>query len=388
MAPTKRLYYRDSYLTKVATQVVAASDDRLRITLDQTSFYPTSGGQPHDSGTLNGIEVVDVIDEGETITHVLAAPLIDLTVQGEISWVRRYDHMQQHSGQHLLSAVFEQVLHIPTVSFRMGDEISTIELGARELSQHQMDSVVQRANELARANPRIVITFEDAAEAQGLRKTSEREGTLRIIEIPGIDRSACGGTHVATLAEVLPLQIRDIDRVRGNVRISFICGDRAIAQSKKDFQTLASVAQSLTAAPELIGSQVLALKQRLAAAEKQNQRLESEAAARAGVDLYGATIPGEGDIRRVVLAVSAIDENHRTKVKAFAAQPKAILLMHSKDGLLLACSPDAGINAGAALKEALAKTGARGGGSPTLAQGSLTDQSILDELKQKLGLSS
>ena len=385
---TERLYYTDSYLTQAESRVVSASDNGLRVILDKTIFYPTSGGQPHDLGTLNTVQVLDVVDDGDMVTHVLAAPLDEADVQAAISWSRRYDHMQQHTGQHLLSAIFEELYSIPTLSFRMSDESSSIELGAKELTQLQIEKVLLRATELARTNPEIVIAFEDAADVQGLRKASERTGNIRIIEIPGIDRSACGGTHVARLAEVLPLQIREVEKVRGNARISFICGNRAITRAQTDFQTLSRTAKALATSIDKIDSQVTTLQQRLAESEKQKQRLETEAATRAGVDLYASTQPDNDGIRRHIAAESAIDENTRTKAKAFASQSKAICLIHSSDGLLIACSPDAGINAGALLKQALSKFGARGGGSPTLAQGSLPDPAILDDLKAVLGRSA
>ena len=386
MPGTKRLYYTDSYLTQTDALVTAASDDHCRLTLDQTVFYPSSGGQPHDLGSLNGIPVIDVIDEGESITHLMAAPLTESAVQAEILWPRRYDHMQQHTGQHLLSAVFEEQFKIPTLSFHMGSESSNIELGVAELTEKQIETAVLRATELARANARIVITFEDAASAQGLRKASERSGTLRIVEIPELDRSACGGTHVGSLAEVLPLQIRDSEKVRGHVRVSFVCGNRAVKRGQADFHALAQIAKKLATPLDTVETQVAALQQRLIETEKHNQRLETAAATRAGLDLYAATAPGADGIRRSWLSVAAIDESARTHAKAFVSQVKALLLVSSGDGLLLASSADSGINAGAIVKAAAAKFQVRGGGSATLAQGSLTGDAMLADLKVTLGL--
>ena len=388
MPETKRLYYTDSYRSKMESQVIAASDNGLRITLAETCFYPTSGGQPNDLGTLNDVAVVDVVEYGDSITHVMASPLQAKSVQGEILWLRRYDHMQQHTGQHLLSAVFEEFFQIPTLSFRMGKDASTIELGTKELSSVQLETATLRATELARSNPQIAVSFEDAAKAQGLRKQSERSGILRIVEIPNIDRSACGGTHVATLAEVLPLQIRDMDKVRGNVRISFVCGNRAIKHAQTDFKKLSNIAATLAVPQDQVEFQVAALKQALSESEKQRQRLEADAASRAGVDLYSDNMPDQRGIRRATLKVPSIDENARTKARAFASQPKAVLLMHSTDGVLLACSADSGVNAGTVLKQALSKYGARGGGSPTLAQGNLPDAAMVADLMEQLQLCS
>lgn len=384
---TRRLYYTDSYLTKAQSRVLDSTDDGLRVSLDETIFYPTSGGQPHDLGTLNRIPVIDVVDEGDAITHILAEPLRDTSVDEQINWPRRYDHMQQHTGQHLLSAVFEELFQIPTLSFRMGADVSTIELGTSDLTNLQIDEAVFRATGLARANPPVRVSFEDAESAQGLRKASERSGTLRIVEIAGIDRSACGGTHVATLAEVLPLQLLDSEKLRGNTRISFVCGNRAISRAGNDFAILNRLTKVLATSTDKLETQVANLQQRLALAEKENVRLASEAAARAGLDLYQSVQPARADgIRLHHLIEPSLDENTRTKAKAYAGQPKAIILIQSPDGVLLACSPDSGLNAGALLKKILTRYGAKGGGSPTMAQGSLNHPGIMNDLKQELGL--
>jgi alanyl-tRNA synthetase len=386
MSETKRHYCTDSYLTRFESQVIASTDDGLRISLAETCFYPTSGGQPHDVGTLNDVAVVDVVEEGGMITHIMASALEAKSVQGEILWPRRYDHMQQHTGQHLLSAVFEELFQIPTLSFRMGDDASTIELGTKELSLAQVEAATLRATELARNNSGIAVSFEDALKAQGLRKPSERAGILRIVEIPDIDRSACGGTHVATLAEVLPLQIRDMDKVRGNVRISFVCGNRAMRRAQTDFKMLSHVAVALGVPQDQVEVQVAVLKQALAESEKQRQRMETEAATGDALDLYSTAVPGADGVRRAILQVPVIDESARTKAKAFTSQPQAVILVYSTEGVLLGCSADSGVNAGAVLKHVLSTYGARGGGSATMAQGSVSDPAMVHDLAEQLQL--
>jgi alanyl-tRNA synthetase len=212
-----------------AQLAAGVSEDPCRIYLDRTAFYPTSGGQPHDLGTLGGQPVIEVIDEGERIVHVTAAPVLASgNISGEIDWSRRYDHMQQHTGQHLLSAVFAERFGFQTLSFHMGSEVSTIELATAELSESQIDEAERQANVIASESRPVHIRFEEAAAVDGLRKPSERSGTLRIIEIDGLDRSACGGTHVRSSSETAPLQIRKAEKIRGNVRIEFVCGLRAV----------------------------------------------------------------------------------------------------------------------------------------------------------------
>lgn len=383
---TRRLYHTDSYLTAMQSEVESISEDGLRVVLRETVFYPSSGGQPHDRGQMDDIPVVEVLEAGDVITHVLARPLRKEQVRGEIDWKRRYDHMQQHTGQHLLSAVFEELFNMPTLSFRMGAETSTIELGTKELTAQEIERAVLRATEIGRKNPDVIIAFEDAADAGGLRKASERQGKLRIVEIHGVDRSACGGTHVSSLGEVLPLQIRELEKVRGNQRVSFVCGNRALARGQMDFELLTKLSKTLSTSFDQLENQGAALQKRLADAEKHRFRLETEVATRAGLDLFASAEVSNDGIRRLEVTESAIDENARTKAKAFASQPKAVLLTHSATDLLVACSPDSGMNAGALVKQALMKVGGRGGGSATLAQGSLTDQAVLAELKSALGL--
>jgi alanyl-tRNA synthetase len=247
---TARLYYGDAYTHAFDAQVVEKSADGKRVYLDRTYFYPTSGGQPHDTGDLSGAAVTEVVDEGERIAHVLAEPIEGDLVQARIDWNRRFDHMQQHSGQHVLSAVFLERFGFETLSFHMGAEVSTVDLGTKELTPEQIAAAEERINEIVQAAVPLSVSFENAASVQALRKESRRTGTLRVIEIQDVDRSACGGTHVRSTAEIGPVQIRGSEKVRGNVRLEFICGTRAIRRSRRDFQVLAELGQQSAAPPE------------------------------------------------------------------------------------------------------------------------------------------
>jgi alanyl-tRNA synthetase len=203
---TERLYYQDCYLREFRARVIEAADEGRRVYLDRTAFYPTSGGQPFDTGTLGGAKVIEVIDEDSRVLHlldhVLDAPVESQEVEGHIDWPRRFDHMQQHTGQHLLSAVLEELFAIPTLSFHMGAELSTIEIGAGALDTSRIEQVEQRCAKIVSEARPVVITFDQASADLGLRKASERTGTLRVVAIDGIDRSACGGTHVRSTAEI------------------------------------------------------------------------------------------------------------------------------------------------------------------------------------------
>ena len=378
-----RLYYTDSYLTEFEAQVVDVSADRKRVYLDSTAFYPTSGGQAFDLGQLGGVEVVDVVDEEGRIAHLLSAPLETDRVTGRIDWNRRFDHMQQHTGQHLLSAIFAEKLAANTVSVHFGAESSTIDLSVSSLEPAQLQAVERRANEVVFENRLVTVEFQDATQAEGLRKASEREGVLRIVSIRDLDRSACGGTHVRCTGEIGPILMRKLDKIRGTVRVEFLCGGRAVRRARADYEVLSQIARAFSAPPDDTPGLVAIQIEKLKEAEKARSRLSAALAGSRGRELYAATDPGADGVRRLSRTVEAISEDVRLEAQSFAAGSKAVLLVlaDAPPSALLAASKDSGINAGQWMKAALAQTGGRGGGSPILAQGSLPGREALDTLR-------
>jgi alanyl-tRNA synthetase len=385
---TERLYYQDCYLQEFHARVVETSPDGRRVYLDRTAFYPTSGGQPFDTGKLGGANVIDVIDEEERVAHVLDAPLATGEISAQIDWQRRFDHMQQHSGQHLLSAVLEELFQIPTVSFHLGAEVCTIDVAAPSLTAVQIEQAEIRCAEIVGAARPLAITFEDAAADLGLRKESQRTGTLRVVAIQGIDRSACGGTHVRTTAEIGPVLIRKTEKIRGNTRLEFVCGLRALRYARADFRTLQELSRQLSAPANETPGLVSAQLERIKTLEKSHQRLASELAQREGREQWAATAPDAQGIRRAVERVEqgAIDDTIRTRAQAFVGQGHALFLVVSKNppSVLLAASPDSGINAGERVKSAVTAAGGRGGGNQALAQGSLPATADLDAVASSL----
>jgi alanyl-tRNA synthetase len=369
---TERLFYNDCYVRNFHARIVDTADEGRRVYLDRTAFYPTSGGQPFDVGTLGGAEVIDVIDEEERIAHVLAAPVPTPEVEGHIDWERRFDHMQQHTGQHLLSAVLEELFAIPTLSFHMGAEVSTIEVGAAALDTGQIEHAEQRCAEIVGEARPVVITFDQASEDLGLRKASQRSGTLRVVSITGLDRSACGGTHVRSTAEIGLVLIRKLDKIRGNVRLEFVCGYRALRHARADFHTLLEISRHLSAPAERTPDLVAAQIERIRLLEKANQRLATDVARREGREVWAATEPGADGIRRLTQR-GAIDDVLRARAQAFVAQGNAVFIAVSENppAVLLAASPDSGIHAGKLVQAAVTAAGGRGGGNQALAQGSV-----------------
>lgn len=383
-----RLYYTDSYLVRFDAQAVEARGEVVY--LDRTAFYPTSGGQLHDLGTLNGVAVVEVAeDEDGRIAHRLAAPLIPGPVQGEIDWARRFDFMQQHTGQHLLSSVFEAEFGFRTVSVHFGVESATVDLDTAAVTPEQLRAAERRANELVWENRPVTVSFEDAAEVEGLRKASEREGTLRIVTIEGMDRSACGGTHVRATGEIGPITLRKLDKIRGCVRVEFLCGARAQRRMRMDYEALTEAARLFSSPLDEVPSLVAAVQAESREAGKRLKRAEAELAGHRGRALYQAAAATAGG-RRVHIerrAKGALDDEIRALAQAFTAGSGGVLVAASEDppAVLLAVSEDAGINAGAVLKETLAACGGRGGGAAKMAQGSVPDRAALEQVLERLG---
>jgi alanyl-tRNA synthetase len=379
---TERLYYHDSYLTTFSARIVDIADEGGRIYLNRTAFYPSSGGQPFDTGLLGGSKVLDVIDEGERIAHLVESPLTLGEVECVIDWARRFDHMQQHTGQHLLSAVLAEMYGSPTVSFHLGEESCTIDVGVASLEPAQIRAAERRANEVIFANRTVAVEFGDASQDLGLRKASEREGELRIVQIEDIDRSACGGTHVRQTGEIGALLIRKLDKIRGNVRIEFLCGMRALLRARADYEALSQISRAFSAPIDETPSMVVAQIDRLNEAEKARRKLATELARWNGRDLYDNTPADDSGFRRVTrrIAGGGIDDELRILAQSFVAQSKAVFtaIVDEPPSVLFCVSNDAGIHAGNVLKAALTAAGGRGGGNAQLGQGSVPSKEALE----------
>jgi len=380
---TERLYYHDSYLREFTARIVDTGDDGRRVYLDRTAFYPSSGGQPFDIGLLDAARVVEVVDEGERIAHLLDQPLSAADVRGSVDWARRYDHMQQHSGQHLLSAVFIEVFGMDTVSFHLGQDSATIDLSVAVIAPEQVRAVELRANEVVCENRPITVSFHEAQEDLGLRKESQREGLLRVVSIDRLDRSACGGTHLHTTGEIGPVLIRKLEKVRNTTRVEFLCGLRAVRRARADYEALGRIAQmfssSLDEAPNSVAAHMEAARE----GEKLRRNLKADLDVYQGSALYDATEPDAAGTRRFQKRVPRGSfDDLRGLAQSFTARPKAMFvgIIEDPPSVLLAVSADAGIDAGKVLKSALSDAGGRGGGSPRMAQGSVPAKDLLEKV--------
>lgn len=389
---TDRLYYHDAYLPEFDAHVTAVDPASRRIYLDRSAFYPTSGGQPHDLGTLAGVPVVDVVDEDDRVAHIVESAdafSAGLPVAGRVAWPRRFDLMQQHTGQHLLSALCADGYGWPTTSVHFGAEYCTVDVAAPQIDAATLRRIERQANERITDNRPVHVTFEDAATATGLRKPSDRGGELRIISIDGIDRSACGGTHVRHTGEIGSMLLRRAERAKGAMRIEFLCGMRAVQRASADADLLSRASRALSASPDEVPGLVDAQIARIAELERERKRLATELASHEAKALL-ETAPLDANGNRIV-RITLTDRSVRDVeplVQALTALGRCVVLVvaYAPAGIMLASSADSGIDSSALLKPALVAVGGRGGGSPRLGQGSVPDAPAAQRVASVLSL--
>jgi alanyl-tRNA synthetase len=387
MPRTDRLYYTDSYLREFEARVTAVEPEArgFRVYLDRTAFYPESGGQPGDRGTLSGIPVLDVIEEEEAIAHVVGQEPDRGEVAGRIDWARRFDHMQQHTGQHLLSAAFEKLENYRTVSFHLGSDSSTIDLDSDRLGRRQVEEAEELANQVVFEDREVRIYFKSAEEAGqlDLRKATSREGELRLVEIPDFDLSACGGTHVSRTGAIGLVLVRKFERMKGVTRVEFLCGNRALRAARSDFALLTESARLFSGAlenvPALISKQAEELRAALRAREKLIKRI-AEYEAR---ELWSAAAEKNG--RKIIRQVFAAEDHDEAKMLAHALAhlPAAVALIGVKGkpaALFFAQSAGGAADMGSLVKQTVAQVGGKGGGARDFAQGGGLDETRLDEV--------
>lgn len=379
---TERLYYTDAYRTAFDARVLrcvplAGANDapRFAVELDTTAFYPTSGGQPFDLGMLAGARVLEVIDEDDgRITHVTDRPVAEgSTAEGSIDWVRRLDHMQQHTGQHVLSAAFDRLFTNRTESFHLGVESCTIDL-AREMSARDVAAAVDEANRVVWEDRPVSVRFVTAAEAASLplRKEPAREGTLRLIEIDDFDLSACGGTHVTRTGAIGIVVVPGVERFKGGSRVHFLCGGRVRRRFDAWRDAFATAQKHLSVSPDELGPAIERLQDENKALQRTVRGAQEKLAVHEAATLV-ARAERAGDRLVVVETVADLDAAGLKAMAAAAAThagAAVVLFSASTPALVVvAAHPAAGIDANATLKALVGKFGGKGGGKPELAQG-------------------
>jgi alanyl-tRNA synthetase len=395
---SERLYYSDSFLrtfTGAVTDVreLAGSDGGLiwQLSLNRTAFYPTSGGQPFDTGQLSATSgagtaltvPVDQVEEDEegAVWHFVRKPLAAGThVEGRIDWERRFDHMQQHTGQHLLSAVFWRELQAPTISFHLGESISTIDLAGRPLAHHSLERVERIANEIIGEDRPVTTRYVSRAEAEAmlvageLRKLPDRQGSIRLIDIEDCDGNACGGTHVRSTGQIGGLLVRTVERVSRGVRVEFVCGLRAVRAARADSAILSETSALLSTGATELTATVGRLLTEGKANGKERQKLREELAVLQAARL-AMEVPIENGLRLVVRTWRDRDRDYvkllASRTASAAMRTAVIFCAGDADPghVFVVRSSDLEFNWARILREALAHLGLRGGGSVDLAQG-------------------
>ena len=373
---TERIYYAEPARRSFDAVVTAVVEHEgaPAVVLDRTAFYPTSGGQPFDIGRLGTADVVNTIDDGERVLHVVKSPLsIAEAVHGEIDWVRRFDHMQQHTGQHVLSAAFDRVLDNRTMSFHMGGESSTIDL-AREVSPVDVERCVDEANRVVWEDRPVTIRFASPEEAARLplRKEPVREGPLRLIEIADFDLSACGGTHVASTGEIGLIAVTAAEKFRGGSRVTFVCGGRALRALRGYRDAVAGSVRSLSVLPHELPAAVEKIQSEAKQARKTITRLQSELAGHEAARLLAAA-PVVAGVHRASHVMEGWDAaGLKAIASAMTAQGQAAVVIVGTSApvaIVVARSPGVAVDANDVLQQLLKRFGGRGGGKPELAQG-------------------
>jgi alanyl-tRNA synthetase len=377
---TELLYYHDSYAVDFKARIVErlTHAGRPGVVLDRTLFYPTSGGQPFDLGSMNDIHVEGVLvrDQDGAVVHLLSTEIESADIRGKVDWSRRFDHMQQHTGQHILSQAFERVAGATTVGFHMSAETSTLDLDIGELTQEQIQQAEQLANKIVWEDRDVSVRFVPVGEAKKmpLRKLPpDKNGVLRLVEVTSFDLSACGGTHVRRTGEIGIVKVVKTERQSGKCRVEFLCGDRALADYDRKNLVLGRLSKNMTTGYWDLENSIAGLRDDLKQAKRSLKRktneliqFETRSIAANAIEIDGVNLirhafkdRDPAELRRLA---SSLASNDRTIVLFGLAGAKAHLLFARSDDLELSVND--------LLSEVLPLLGdATGGGSPKFAQG-------------------
>lgn len=379
---TERLYYADSYQRVFDAHVLDVRPHARghAVVVDRTAFFPTSGGQPHDLGTLGDADVIDVIDDEDTILHVVARPLAG-GVRGEIDWPRRFDHMQQHTGQHVLSQSALRSLGAQTVSVHFGADVCTLDLDLSDLTVEMAARAENLANAVVFEDRPVPVRMVDESElpALGLRRPAKKRGQIRVVEVEEFDRSACGGTHVLRTGEIGLIKLRRWERYKGGVRVEFLCGWRALRDYGWKNALVSDLAGSFTVKDREVAEAVARLSGQL----KERERAIADLRDRVlSVEAGGYLERAQGTPKIIADVLDRPpDEAGILAGKIVAREPAVVMFGVTGGRMVIARSPSLDLDAVAVLRRVLEPRGGRGGGRPEFAQGALPAEALREALE-------
>lgn len=369
---TKRLYFEDAYQKEFEATVVDKFlfEGKPAVVLDQTCFYSESGGQPSDHGLIGGAAVVHVFEDGVRIVHLLEKDIDADKVRGTIDWPRRFDHMQQHSGQHILSQSFFELLRGETLSFHLGEAVSTLEIGLRDISDGDLSRVEERANEVVFEDREIKTYFvpEEKISSIPLRRPPKKEGLIRVVEVGGFDYSACGGTHCRRSGEIGLIKVIRWEKIRGNLRFEFLCGRRAVEDYAWKNRALTEMAARLSAHERNIPAAMEKTVSEVKQARKRMRQLQEKLA---GYEAEEIIRKSEGRVITAVWTDKTPEEAKLLGLNIIKAGEFAVLYGiegEEKNHLVFASSEKLLLDMRQLLPVVFSRARAKGGGSSSLVE--------------------
>ena len=380
---TRRLYFEDAYLTAFEARVVErmTRDGRPAVVLDATAFYPESGGQPPDRGILNGRQVVDVQEDGGRIVHILDGEMPGESARGTVDWPRRFDHMQQHTGQHILSQAFLETRNGETRSFHLGPDVSTLEIGLRTVDEAEVEEVERAANRVVFEDREVKAYFvpQERIHEVPLRRPPKVSGLIRVVEVAGFDYSACGGTHVRRTGEIGLIKVIGWERIRDNIRFTFVCGGRALADYAAKTRGLRRIAGAFSAQEKDAAG---AVEKTVADLKDARQRIRRMAETLAAAEARELVARAAGPVMTLHLADRTLEEARFLALRVIRSGDFVALCgvtVGERGHLLLAAAEGLGLDMRKLVPVVSATVAAKGGGSPSLVEMVTSEPSRLVE---------
>lgn len=379
-----KLYYKDAYIEHFSSRVKEQhhdSEGNWYVTLEETAFYPTGGGQPHDIGYINEELVTNVEEIDGEIRHYIQNPVFTNynEIDGKIDWIRRYDFMQQHAGQHVLTAAFVELFDIQTTSFHLGEETVTIDLNCSEMVESQFQAAEELANRIIMENRPIETRWvtKEQLDQYSLRKKVKVDQDIRLVIIPEFDYNGCGGTHPRNTAEIAMLKILKVEKQNGQIRIHFVCGDRIRKQLHKKQKAILEMVHILSSSEEKLGDTVKVLLNNKKSLEKQlteKQQLLIEFESRKLVESHQEDSP----LIHANYHDRSIQDLQKLAQLVVAQNPSVIVLLVARNDqrlqVVLGRGQTINVNLKEVLSEILSLINGKGGGSESFVQGGGIDE--------------